>query len=315
MNRTNVTLIPKIQGPEVIGNYHPINLCNMVYKPIPKIIVARLRSLLGKIVSPVQSTFVPGRKGVDNTIIVQETIHTISRKRGKVWYMAIKVDLEKAYDKLEWGFIHDTLLKVNLHKDLVKLLMSFISTTSTLVLFNGGNLEPFYPSRGMQQGGPLSPYIFILCMEALGKMVEEKSREKVWKPIKTSRNGIAFSHLLFVDDLMFFAKANATNCSTIRDLLDEFCSKSRQMVSETKSRVFFSPNVDKDTRESLCDLSRNSQDFSFVLDRIKHKLAEWKANLLSFPSRTILVQTSSASIPTYVMQCNDLPAKLSENID
>lgn len=194
----------------------------MVYKPIPKIIVARLRSLLGKIVSPVQSTFVPGRKGVDNAIIVLETIHTISRKRGKVWYMDIKVDLEKAYDKLEWGFIHDTLLKVNLHKDLVKLLMSFISTTSTLVLFNGGNLEPFYPSRGMQQGGPLSPYIFILCMEALGKMVEEKCREKVWKPIKTSRNGIAFSHLLFVDDLMFFAKANATNCSTIRDLLDEF---------------------------------------------------------------------------------------------
>lgn len=108
LNRTNVTLIPKIHGPEVIGNYHPISICNTVHKLIPKIIVERLRLLLDKIISPVQSAFIPGRKGVDNMIILQETIHTISRKRGKVGYMTIKVDLEKAYNKLEWGFICDT---------------------------------------------------------------------------------------------------------------------------------------------------------------------------------------------------------------
>ena len=108
LNRTNVNLIPKIHGLEVIGNYHPISICNTVHKLIPKIIVERLRLLLDKIISPVQSAFIPGRKGVDNMIILQETIHTISRKRGKVGYMTIKVDLEKAYNKLEWGFIRDT---------------------------------------------------------------------------------------------------------------------------------------------------------------------------------------------------------------
>ncbi|XP_065616028.1 uncharacterized protein LOC136061748 [Quercus suber] len=189
------------------------------------------------------------QKGVDNAIIMQETIHTISKKRGKVGYMAIKVDLEKAYDKLEWGFIHDTLLKVNLHEDL---------------------------------------------------MVEEKCRETVWKPIKTSRNGIAFSHLFFADDLVFFAKADATNCSTIRDVLNEFCSKSGQMQI---------PGV------PIKHKGRNSHDFNFVLDRVKNKVAGWKANLLSFAGRTVLVQTSSTSIPVHVMQCNDLPAKLLENID
>ena len=103
LNRTHIVLIPKIQGPKTLGNYKPISLCNTVYKIVTKIIVARLRPYLEKLVSPLQSAFVPGRKGIDNAIIVQELIHSISRKKGAVGYMAIKLDLEKAYDKLEWS--------------------------------------------------------------------------------------------------------------------------------------------------------------------------------------------------------------------
>lgn len=82
--------------------------------------------------------------------------------------MAIKIDLEKAYDKLEWGFIKERLICTNLPMDLVELIMSCISFVSTFVLFNGGMLEPIQPSRGIRQGDPSSPYIFILCIEFLG---------------------------------------------------------------------------------------------------------------------------------------------------
>ena len=254
LNKTNVALIPKIHGPKTIGNYHPISLCNTVYKIITKIIVARIRLLLDKLVSPIQSAFVPGREGVDNAIIVQELIHTISRKRGGVGYLAIKVDLEKAYDKLEWSFIRETLVKANLPKELIDLIMNCVSSTTTSVLFNGGLLEPFRPSRGIRQGDPLSPYLFILCMEALGHLIEEKCSEKKWTPVKASRSGIAFFHLFFIDDLVLFAKADGRNCSAIRDALDEFCNISGQSISEAKSIVFFSPNIDRDTGESLCDI-------------------------------------------------------------
>lgn len=98
-------LITKIKGPETLGNFRPISLCNTIYKIFKKIIVARLRPYLEKLISPLQSAFVPGRKGINNAIIVQELIHSISRKKGTVGYMAIKIDLEKAYDKLEWSFI------------------------------------------------------------------------------------------------------------------------------------------------------------------------------------------------------------------
>nr|XP_023895781.1 uncharacterized protein LOC112007645 [Quercus suber] len=260
LNRTHITLIPKIQELETLGNYCLISLCNTVYKVVTKIIVVRVRPFLDKLISPLQSAFVPRRKSVDNAIIVQEIIHSRSKKRGNVGYMALKIDLEKAYDKLEWSFIREMMIRAR------------------------------FPEDQME-------------------------------PVKVSQSGPVFSHMFFADDLVLFAKADAINCSTIRDVLDAFCKISGQTVSEAKSRVFFSPNMDRDSRESFCDIlgfhstqslrkylgfpirhtGSSSQDFNYILDRVKNKLAGWKANLLSLAGRTVLIQASSSAIPAYVM--------------
>lgn len=109
LNRTLISLIRKCQYPETLGNYRPISLCNSVYKIVTKIIMERIRPLLKKLVSPVQAAFVPERRGLDNILIAQELIHSIDNKKGNEGHMAIKVDLEKAYDRLEWNFIHKVL--------------------------------------------------------------------------------------------------------------------------------------------------------------------------------------------------------------
>lgn len=109
LNQTLITLVPKCNNPESFNNYQPISLCNTVYKLVLKILVARIRPLLANLVSPFQTVFVSRRKGVDNAIIVQEIIRTMSKKNGRGGLMAIKIDLEKAYDRLEWSFIRDTL--------------------------------------------------------------------------------------------------------------------------------------------------------------------------------------------------------------
>lgn len=152
-----------------------------------KTIVAKLRPHLDKLISPLQIAFVPGRKGIDNAIIVQEIIHTLSKKRGKVGYMALKIDLEKAYDNLEWSFIRDMLIRFNFPLDIIDIIMSCIFTVSTSILFNGEALDPIYPSRGIRQGDLLSSYLFILCMELLGQLIQEKCSLKLWQPIKASR--------------------------------------------------------------------------------------------------------------------------------
>ena len=100
VNKTLIVLIPKIPGPETLSNYRPISLCNTIYKIVSKILVARLRPLLGKLISPLQSTFVPRRKGTDNAIIAQELIHTISRKKGRTGFMAIKLIWRKLMTSL-----------------------------------------------------------------------------------------------------------------------------------------------------------------------------------------------------------------------
>ena len=92
----------------------------------------------------------PGRKGVDNAIIVQEIIHTIGKTRGKVGYMALKIDLEKTYDKLEWSFVRYMLQRFNFSDILIEIIMSCITTITTSILFNGGSLEPFEPTRGIR---------------------------------------------------------------------------------------------------------------------------------------------------------------------
>ena len=100
LNETLVTLIPKCQYPESLNNYRPINLCNTVYKVVSKIMVGRIRPLISKLISPVQAAFVPSSKGIDNVVIAQELFYALDRIKGKEGYMAIKVDLEKAYDRL-----------------------------------------------------------------------------------------------------------------------------------------------------------------------------------------------------------------------
>ena len=314
LNQTLITLIPKCTGDDYLGLFRPISLCNTIYKIVTKLIVQRIRPLLDKLVSPLQIAFVLGRRGLDNMIIVQKLIHTMSTKKGNQGYMAIKIDLEKAYDRLEWHFIPP---------DTVKLIMSCISGSSISVLLNGGKLDPNLPSRGIRQGDPFSPYLFILCMEFLGHLIEEKcalpSCGLLLKLLVLAQLFLVF--FFFADDLVLFASANSENCAAISSALQEFCAKSGQKVSEAKSRVFFSPNVDPKERETLTSIlgfnstnnlgkylgfpikqpGRQGHEFGSILDRVKKKLAGWKANLLSMAGRMVLIQASSSAIPSYVM--------------
>ena len=129
---------------------------------------------------------------------------------------------------------------------MISLIMSCISGSSISVLFNGGCLEPFLPTRGIRQGDSLSPYLFILCMELLGFLIEDMCANNLWNPLKASRAGLAFSHLFFADDLVLFAKADRKNCQSVRDVLETFCELSGQKVNLSKSKVLFSANVDSD---------------------------------------------------------------------
>ena len=258
----------------------------------------------------------------------------MSSKKGRDGVMAIKINLEKAYDWLEWDFIRDTLNLFKFPEHLSSIILSCISFATVSVLYNGGALEPFHPSRGIRQEDPLSPYLFILCMEVLGALITDKCQTNLWNAIPASKGGISFSHLFFVDDLVLFAKVDYKNCIVVRDALDTFCDLFGQKVSDEKSRVFFSPNISQHTRKELCSILKFqstpslgkyldflikhksiTQDFGAVIEQVQNRLAGWKAYLLSFASILVLTQATISTIPNHVMQCNSLPPKITQNID
>lgn len=239
LNDTFLVLIPKIDHPEVPAHFRPIGLCNVIYKIITKTIVNRIKPLLPQITSSTQTSFVPGRQITDNIVIVQEVLHTMKRKHGAKSYMALKIDFKKAYDRLKWPFVRNTLLEMNFPILLVEVIMECISSPSMRVLWNGEPTEAFRPSRGIRQGDPLSPYLFILCMERLNQVIEEAIINGLWHPIYASRGGPKLSNLCFADDIILFAEASLDQAPIINDCLQRFCAASGQKVSLQKISCLF----------------------------------------------------------------------------
>ncbi|KAK7260044.1 hypothetical protein RIF29_25766 [Crotalaria pallida] len=253
INDTLITLIPKINLPTSIKHFRPISLCNVSYKVVTKIIATRLRDIMDHVVGPSQCSFVPGRNGSDNIIVAQEVIHSMRAKKGKKGFMAIKIDLEKAYDKLKWNFVIDTLKDEGIPDMLINVIYHCISSATMNILWNGEILDPIIPANGVRQGDPISPYLFVLCMERLSHIINVAINHKFWKPIKLSRGGPLISHLAFADDLFLFAEVSLDQIDCITTCLDLFCESSGSKVNSDKTRIFFSKNVNNNIRQQICD--------------------------------------------------------------
>lgn len=251
VNHSYLVLIPKVPKPECIHQFRPIGLCNVIYKTLTKILVNRLKPLMQKLVSMNQSSFVPGRQIVDNIIIAQEIIHSMRNLKRKKGVMAIKVDLEKAYDRLRWDFIRDTLTLTGIPRSTVDLIMKCIETTSLSVLWNGSPSKKFLPTRGIRQGDPLSLYIFVLCMERLSQLIHREVSLGNWKPFQIGREGPKISHICFADDMLLFAEASEGQLDKVLECLTLFCCASGQWVSVEKTKMFFSKDVSHSAVRSL----------------------------------------------------------------
>ena len=168
LNDTNVVLIPKKNNACRMRDLRPIALCNVLYKILSKVLANRLKRILPHIITENQAAFVPGRSINDNVMIAFEIIHHMKKSvRGSDGDVALKLDISKAYDRVNWLYLKRRMQAMGFCAQWVNWMMLCIQTVSYEFCFNGVKVGPIVPTRGIRQGDPLSPYLFLFCVEGL----------------------------------------------------------------------------------------------------------------------------------------------------
>ena len=283
---------------------------------------------LPSLISETQSAFVPGRLISDNILIAQEMFHGLrTNKACKDKFMAIKTDMSKAYDRVEWIFIQQLLSKMGFDQHWIRLMMECISSVQYRVLLNGQLKGNIIPQRGLRQGDPLSPYLFIMCTEALVANIKNAEREKFLTGIKVARACPSISHLLFADDSLFFCKAKREECQTILRILKEYEVVSGQQINFEKSSIQFGHKIEEDLRQDLRDIlgiqnlggmgsylgipesleGSKVQVFGFVQERLINRVNGWTFKFFTKGGKEVIIKSVVTALPNHVMGCYRIP--------
>ncbi|XP_058741550.1 uncharacterized protein LOC131613927 [Vicia villosa] len=200
--------------------------------------------LLEKCVSEEQSAFVEGRSILNNAMIATEIIHTLKRRtKGNKAHLALKIDISKAYDRVDWGFLRGMLSYMGFADKWIHWMMMCVTSIHYSVLVNSDVIGPIELGRGLRQGDPLSPYLFILISEGLSTLIKGSVASGNIHGVQICRGAPIVSHLLFADDCFLFCRANLTEVRHLMGLLDTYASAAGQEINLTKSEVFFSRNL------------------------------------------------------------------------
>ena len=221
INSTNITLIPKVKSPKLNTDFRLISLCNVVYKIVSEVLANRFRDVLPSIISENQSAFQAGRVITDNILMAFETFHYMKHhQNGKSGFMALKLDMSKAYDQVEWAYLEAIMRKMGFDWRWVKLIMECITTVSYSILINGEPSLIIHPSRGLRQGDPLSPYLFLICSEGLHSLLNQAAEAKQIWGVSIYKKGPCLTHLFFANDSVIFCRASLVECRKIQELLE-----------------------------------------------------------------------------------------------
>ncbi|XP_019200076.1 PREDICTED: uncharacterized protein LOC109193678 [Ipomoea nil] len=293
LNDTDVVLIPKKKNPERVSDLRPIALSNVIYRVMAKMISARMKPLMDDIISDTQSAFIPDRLITDNILIAAEVGHFLNRKQcGRMGWGALKLDMAKAYDRMEWPFLRSMLTALGFNNIWVDLIMLCVTTVSYNIKLNGIRGSPIVPSRGLRQGDPLSPYLFIICAEGLSLLLQQ-----------------------------------AQEANAVKQCLTRYENLSGQVVNYHKSSICYSKNTQDDDRDAVAQIlgvaqapnfgkylglpsfiGRNKKAaFSYIEDKIRQRILSWNKKLLSQAGKEVLLKSVAQAMPTFSMSVFLLP--------
>ncbi|KAK2445365.1 hypothetical protein QL285_016305 [Trifolium repens] len=332
-NSNIITLIPKSPDAASIDQYRPIAMANFKFKIITKIIADRLASVLPNLVSDEQKGFIKDRDIKDCLCTASEAANLLHNKAhgGNV---ALKIDITKAFDTLDWSFLLNVLKKFGFNDIFCNWIQVILHSAFLSISINGKSHGYFNCIRGVRQGDPLSPLFFCLAEDLLSRSITKLVSEGKLNLIKGTRNFNVPSHCFYADDLMIYCKGNLAGLHALKDLFSANALESGQVINTSKSTIYPGsiPPRRLDLIVQVLNFNIGTLPFSYLgvpifkgkpkachfqplADRIKLKLASWKASLLSIAGRVQLVRSVIQSMLTYSISLYSWPVSLLKDIE
>lgn len=317
---TCIVMIPKVQHPQKFSDLRPISLCNVSSKVISKVINNRLATILLRIISKNQSGFVKGRAITENILLAQEIINDIKRpNRGK--NVVIKLDMTKAYDRVSWPYLCQALRKTGFSNYWVSLIYRFIANNWYTMIVNGVRHGFFKSERGLRQGDPLSPSLFILSAELLSQMLNRLQNNARHQGFYMSIHGPQINHLTFVDDTILFCNGSKRSIREVMDILKEYELISGQLINKNKSNFSMNDSTDANTLTRIQQLTgmrhqsflitylgcplfagkKKLSHFSGLINKITGRIRGWHTKLLSSGGRVVLIRHILLALPIHLL--------------
>ncbi|CAH9111778.1 unnamed protein product [Cuscuta europaea] len=286
---------------------------------------------LPKLIDPSQGAFVDGRLMLDNVFLAQELLKGYSRKHMSPRSL-IKVDLRKAYDTIFWSFLEKILMAIGFPERFVKWIMECVSTSSFSISINGILHGNFKGKRGLRQGDPMSPLLFVICLEYLSRLLHNRTNTTAFK-FHPKCGKLKITHVAYADDLMLFSKGDFPFIKVLIDALDEFGNVSGLKLNFDKSSIFLGELTDYelnyilhmiDFKEGsfpvrylgipLAHLKISVAQYAPLLDSITNYITAWNTRTLSYAGRVELIKSVIQGVHSFWLQALPIPKAVLDRI-
>ncbi|XP_056690288.1 uncharacterized protein [Spinacia oleracea] len=293
----------------------------------------KLKQVLPDIISPTQGAFVAGRSILHNVMIFQDIIKSYTRGNAKP-SCVMKLDLKKAYDTVEWGFIEEVMKKFGFPHHFIQLVMTCLTTTQYSLLINGVPSPLIQPKRGLRHGDPLSPPLLsTLYMEYFSRIMKLIASHRNFKHHSRCKR-VNLNHLCFADDLLLFCHGDVTSFQLMLEGLTLFSSSTGLQVNPSKSSIYFC-GFSAHAKNIITGLSGyNIDNFPFrylgvpispkkiqlgdcnlLMEKMVYRIKVWSSRHFSFAWRMQLVNSVLMSISVYWCQLFLLPSTIIKKIN